>query len=362
MNYIFAFIISLVFTAGLTPLIKRLALKYHIVDEPQREERKIHKKPIPLMGGLGIYLAVVLITAVFWFATDWISNGAIQAKHLIGVLMGMTFLLFGGLFDDRFNLKPWQQIIWPVLAALSLIVAGIGIDQITNPFGGTFALNQWEWILLWRDGLAYKLTLPSDLFTLVWILGMVYTTKFLDGLDGLAAGITGIGAFMIFFLTLYTQFFQPDVGMLAIIVAGAMGGFLVFNFNPAKIFLGEAGSTLCGFLLGTLAIISGGKIATALLVMAIPVLDVFWVVLRRIFVEKRSPFKGDKKHLHFRLLEVGFTQRQAVLFFYFIAAFFGALTLFLQSKYKLVTLIILAVVMVAMGIILVKRYKPGQAS
>lgn len=357
MSYITVFAIAMLSTAVLTPFIKRLALKYGIVDMPRTEPRKIHKKPIPLMGGLGIFITVVLMVAILWFGTDWISRGAISSKHLLGVLAGMLFLMVGGILDDRYNLKPRQQFIWPVLAALSLVIAGVGIDRITNPFGGTIALNQWEWIMFWWNGLAYKLTLPSDLFTFIWILGMVYTTKFLDGLDGLAAGITGIGALMILFLSLFTKYYQPDVAFLAVIVAGAMAGFLVFNFNPAKIFLGESGSTLCGFLLGTLAIISGGKIATALLVMGIPILDVAWVVIRRVFFEKRSPFKADKKHLHFRLLDIGLSQRQTVLFLYTLAAGFGITTIFLQSKYKLMALLVLAGVMVILGLLLVYQYK-----
>jgi len=356
MNFILAFLISFALAAILTPLIKRFALKFGFVDKPG-EDRKIHKKPMPLLGGLVIFVVVVLLIAIIWFTTDWISAGPIQPKHFIGVLVGLLFLLIGGVLDDKYTLKPLQQIIWPILAALSLICAGIGIDQITNPFGGTIALNQWEVVAFWWDGLAYKLTLPSDIFTFVWILGMIYTTKFLDGLDGLAAGITGIGAFMIFFLALYTQFFQPDVAMLAIVVAGAITGFLIYNFHPAKMFLGESGSTILGFLLGTLAIISGGKIATALLVMGIPVLDVLWVILRRMFIEKKSPFKGDRKHLHFIMLDLGLNQRQAVLFLYLIAALFGTATLFLQSQYKLLTLGVLAVVMVIMAVILVKSYK-----
>lgn len=356
MNFVLVFLISFGISAIITPLIKGFALKYGFVDKPG-EDRKIHKKPMPLLGGVGIYISLVFVIAVLWFATDWISIGAIEAKHLIGVLVGLSFLLIGGVLDDKINLRPRYQIIWPILSALSLIMAGIGIDQITNPLGGTIVLNQWEIILFWWQGLAYKLTMPSDIFTFVWVLGMIYTTKFLDGLDGLSAGITGIGAFMIFFLALYTQFFQPDVGMLAIIVAGAIAGFLIYNFYPAKIFLGESGSTMLGFLLGTLAIISGGKIATALLVMGIPVLDVLWVILRRVFIEKKSPFKGDRKHLHFRMLDLGLNQRQAVLFLYLIAALFGTATLFLQSQYKLLTLGVLALVMVVMATILVKSYK-----
>ncbi|MDD4995567.1 MAG: MraY family glycosyltransferase [Patescibacteria group bacterium] len=353
MSYFIVFLSAFALTLILTPLVKWLALKLNIIDRPGTEERKIHKNPTPLMGGLAILAAVVAVVAVCWFGFDVVFDSPIKAKHLAGVLAGAIFLMIGGILDDKFNLRPKYQLVWPILAAGSLVAAGVGIDQITNPFGGVIKLNQWEW---------WFLTLPSDLLTFVWILLMIYTTKVLDGLDGLAAGITGIGALMIAFLALFTVYYQPDVALLAMIVAGALAGFLIFNFYPAKIFLGESGSTLCGFLLGTLAIISGGKIATALLVMGIPVLDVIWVVIRRIFIEKRSPFRGDRKHLHFRLLDIGLNQRQAVLILYLLATIFGLTTLFLQSKYKMVALVVLAGVMVIMGLILVKNYKGRTAS
>lgn len=356
LNYLIAFASAFIIAVILTPRVKRLALKYKIVDKPG-EPRKIHEKPIALLGGLAIFTTIVIAIIAWWLGSDFLFMGHILPKHLIGVLVGAAFLLIGGIIDDKYNLKPRQQIIWPILAALSIIASGIGINEITNPFGGTIALDQWESILFWWQGLAYKLTLPSDIFTFVWILGMIYTTKFLDGLDGLAVGITAIGALMIVFLALFTQFYQPDVALISLIVAGALIGFLIFNFHPAKIFLGEGGSTLCGYLLGTLAIISGGKIATALLVMGIPVLDVLWVIIRRMFFEKKSPFKADKKHLHFRLLDIGFSQRKTVLFLYLLAGIFGITTIFLQSKFKLMALAVLAVLMIIMAAYLVQQYK-----
>jgi UDP-GlcNAc:undecaprenyl-phosphate GlcNAc-1-phosphate transferase len=146
---------------------------------------------------------------------------------------------------------------------------------------------------------------------------------------------------------------------LCLIFGGCALGFLIWNFYPAKIFLGEGGSTFLGFMLGVLAIISGAKIATTLLIMGIPILDVLWVIIRRIFKEKKSPFLADKKHLHFRLLDAGLNQRQAVLFLYLLTLLFGASAIFQKTLGKLVTLGILIIVMMFLGWWVIKRYKKG---
>ena len=186
---------------------------------------------------------------------------------------------------------------------------------------------------------------------------MMYTTKLLDGLDGLVSGISAIGAIIIFLLTTMTKYYQPDTALLSLIFSACCIGFLIFNFNPAKIFLGEGGSLFTGFMLGVLSIISGGKIATALLIMGIPILDAAWVILRRIF-EGKSPFKtADRKHLHFRLLDLGMNQKQTVIFMYFLSAGFGISTLFLQSKSKLIALGVLALVMLIIGFVVLKIFK-----
>lgn len=358
--FVGAFVLSLL----LTFLVKKIILKLKIVDDPAvAPEIKIQKKPIPYSGGLAIFVALAAIMLFFvYFFPDRLIGLNIEIKHVWGIVIAGLVLMIGGIIDDKYRLSAKKSIIAPIVAALVVIACGIGIKVITNPFGGVFHLDTIEWEVLQFRGVPYHITLWSDLFTFVWLIGMMYTTKLLDGLDGLVTGVSVIGALMIFFLTTTTIFFQPDTALISIIFAGACFGFLVLNFNPAKIYLGEGGSLLTGFMLGTLAIISGGKIATALLIMGVPILDVVWIIIRRAIVEKRSPFKvGDNKHLHFRLLSIGFSHKQAVLFYYLIAIAFGVLTLFLQSKEKLIALGILLIFMLVMAICLVSKRKTKEA-
>jgi len=238
--------------------------------------------------------------------------------------------MIGGVLDDKYNLKPKFQIIFPLLAIGAVIAGGIGIEKITNPLGGLLYFNIYS----------------TDLFTLAWLLGMMYTTKLLDGVDGLVSGLGIIGGLIIFLFTITTKYYQPDVGLMGLIFAAACLGFLIFNFYPAKIFLGEGGSLLIGYIIGILAIISGGKIAIALLIMGIPIMDVAWTILRRV-VQGKNPFKfADRKHLHHRFLDMGLSQRQTVLVYYALAAIFGLIALFLQTQGKVVALGILVIVMV----------------
>lgn len=353
MLYLLAFIASISVVGIITPVMRKMAMRLKIVDVPD-ESRKIHARPTPLLGGLAVFIGLM---AVLWYvalATPYVFSGAIQFKHLVGFSVGGFILIVGGYLDERHNLSPARQIIFPILAALIVIGSGIGIRFITNPGGGTFSLAQWERVLFWWQGVGYRLTLPADFLTLAWLMVVMYTTKLLDGLDGLVSGMTAIGAFMIFLLATATAFFQPEVGMFAIIAAGAFVGFLFWNWHPAKMFLGTSGSTLAGFILGVLAIISGGKIATALLVLGIPILDVVWVVARRI-MERKNPLRADQGHLHFRLLNAGWSQRSVVIFYWVIAALFGMTTLFLQSSEKLVALGLLAAMMVTLAFWVVRK-------
>lgn len=355
MFYFFAFISSFILSIFLTPFIRRLALKNKIVDYPA--PRKIHSRPIPLLGGVAIFLSFFIVLTFFAFFTPYILEKSISLKQLLGVFIAGLFLMLGGFLDDKYNLPPKKQFIWPLMAVLTVIVSGIGVKYITNPFGGIINLELKKIFILRFNEMPYYLSWPADLLTLIWLLGMIYTAKFLDGLDGLASGITAIGAFIIFGLCLFTAFYQPEIGFLAIILAGAVSGFLVFNWHPAKIFLGEGGSVFCGFMLGVLAIISGGKFAATLLVTGIAFLDLIWVILRRLFWERHSPFLADKKHLHFRLLDAGFSQRQAVIFLYLLALIFGLSTFFLKSAGKLIALGILSGLMISLAVLLVTIYK-----
>lgn len=354
MNFVTALVLTFIITWFLTWLVKKIAGHFKVFDYPA-EPRKIHKNPTPLLGGLAIFLGFFIsVGIILWLEPSWL-NASLKLKNLIGLFVGGLILMIGGALDDKYDLKPSRQIIFSIAAAFVVIASGIGIREITNPFGGVINLARWEQVLFWWQGVGYRLTLPADLFTFVWLMGMIYTTKFLDGLDGLVSGITVIGAMMIFFLTTMTKWFQPEVSLIAIIAAGAFLGFLVWNWHPARIFLGTGGSTFAGFLLGALAIISGGKIATTLLVLGVPILDVAWVITRRLFWEKKSPSQADRKHLHFRLLDVGFSHRGAVLFLYAIAALFGVTTIFLQSEEKLIVLGLLFSTMVVLAGVLVKK-------
>lgn len=329
----------------LTLGVRTCALTCDITDKPT-SPRKIHVRPVPLLGGVGIYLsfAAVMVGYLFFAPASWptLTDAHVLPRHIIGILIAGFFLMIGGFLDDIYTLKPYQQIIWPILATLTVIMSGIGVEKITNPFGGYIILNE-----------------PlSNVLTFVWLLTIIYTTKFLDGLDGLVSGMTVINATIIVFLSLFF-FVNVPTAVLAVLVAGCFFGFLIWNFHPAKIFLGEAGSTLAGFLLGVLAIISGAKFATALLMLGIPVLDGAWVVFRRLCMERRSPFQGDTKHIHFRLLSVGFSQRQAVFFLYGMSAIFGGLALFLQSSQKIAALAAVCGIMIVLAYVFFRTEKRG---
>ena len=324
--YYFIIFISSVFLAFLlTFVIKKISLKLGIVDIPN-QERKIHKKAIPLLGGVAIFLCFFI---VLYFVRDELIAGNLEIKHWIGVFIGACFLMIGGFLDDKYNLSVKKQIIFPVLAILSIIACGVNIEKISNPFGGFFYFN----------------ILFSGIFIFLWLLGMMYTTKLLDGIDGLVSSITCVGAFVIFIFTMTTKYYQPDIGIASLILTGACFGFLILNWHPAKIFLGEGGSLFLGYILGVLSIISGGKIAIALLIMGLPIMDVAWTIIRRIKLGK-NPFKfADRKHLHFRLLDSGLTQRQIVLVFCIFSLIFGTSALFLQSIGKILALGFLILIM-----------------
>ncbi len=345
MVYLLYFLLALFLSLVITPAVKMLAIFLGILDTPQAP-RKTHAKPTPLLGGLAVFLSFFLcLLAYLKFGN--INFQVVPIKFFLGIIFGGLVLIFGGMVDDKYNLPPKILWLFPALASLIIIWSGIGvgIKFISNPFGASISLD-------------YSLLgIPlSAVFVWAWMMGMTFTSKLLDGLDGLAAGIALIGGLTMFALSLGPKINQPVTATLAIIFSGALLGYLFFAFNPASIFLGEGGSTFLGFILGVLAIISGAKIATALLVMGIPILDVAWVIVKRIWY-RRSPFSGDRQHLHFRLLDIGLSQRQAVLVLYAISAIFGGTAVFLQSMGKLIALGLLLCVMVAVALTTVILYK-----
>jgi len=319
--------------------MQRIAKALGIVDAPTLK-RKIHKKATPLLGGVAIFLSMVLVVLLLLSTTDSLTGGEITHLHYSGFLLGGLILMIGGFLDDKFHLSPKYSIIAPVLAALVALAFGIEVDKLTNPFGGVIELTSWQ----------------SNILVFVWLMIVMYTTKFLDGLDGLSTSISSIGALMIMLLSLSAAYFQPDVALLSFVSLGALFGFLLWNIHPASIFLGEGGSTFVGYLIGILAVISGGKLATALLVLGIPLLDVIWVLLRRLSKGGlRQIATGDKKHLHHRLLDLGWSQNRIVLAYLVGASAFGVSALFLQSREKLIALVILTLMMIFTAAFFVRR-------
>ncbi|MBX4186837.1 MAG: undecaprenyl/decaprenyl-phosphate alpha-N-acetylglucosaminyl 1-phosphate transferase [Candidatus Doudnabacteria bacterium] len=325
-SFALAFLVSFIATF----LVSRIAMRRGVVDLPD-EERRFHKRPTPTMGGIAIYASFFLVTLAVGVFGGYLLNGNIPLNILIAIWAGGAILMIGGYLDDRYRLPALQSLIFPIIACLVLVSAGVKAVTVHNP------LNNQIIVLL---------PIFSGLVVFLWTLTMTYTTKLLDGMDGLVTGISTIAALILFGISLSPQVSQPQTALLAITFAGSLAGFLILNFYPAKIFLGEGGSTFAGFMLAVLAVVSGGKIATALLVMGIPLLDMVWVILQRL-ISRQSPFSGDRKHLHFKLTEIGFSEPQAVLFLYALTGIFGGSALFLQSRGKMIALIILFLVMLA---------------
>ncbi len=327
-----AFFISFIATF----IVSRIAIKRNIVDIPD-SDRRFHKSPTPTLGGIAIFVSFFLVTLGVGIFKGYLLNGNIPMRVLFGIWTAGIILMIGGYLDDKYHLPPRYSFIFPMLPTLTVISSGIKAVTVHNPFSGE--------VLLLQNVLIFGVPLASGIVVFLWTMGLTYTTKFLDGMDGLVTGISAIGALVLFALCLSPEVNQPQTALLAVTFAGSLLGFLILNTYPAKIFLGEAGSTLAGFMLAILAVVSGGKIATAILVMGIPILDTAWVIVQRIF-SHQSPFKGDRKHLHFRLTEIGFSEAQAVLFLYALTGIFGVTALFLQSLGKLVALLILVAVMI----------------
>ena len=360
----FLIYLLIIFFAGLlafllTGFVRNLAIKKQILSVPR--ERDVHQKPIPRLGGVAIAGTIIVTLLVVNLFNPQLLNFTAESRfgfdrHLLGVIVGMIIITLIGVWDDLTDLKPRWQFLLQFLAASVIIASGIGIDYIRSPWG-LIPLNQWHWPLFTIGNYSTSITLWSDLFTMVWLVIIMNVINWLDGLDGLATGISGIAAFMLFVLSLLIGDHTATT-ILALIVAGAAFGFLPWNWHPAKIFMGSSGSYGLGFVLAVLAIISGGKLATAILVLGLPVFDAIWVASKRIFAG-RSPLSADRSHLHHRLIDSGLSVRKSVGLLYVIALIFGILALIdSDAQAKLVLILWVVAVLVILGaltILLEKR-------
>lgn len=330
-SLILLFLVSAMLSFGFTPIVRKLAFKVNAVSIP-KDERRIHTKAMPLLGGLAIYGAFI-ITLIL--KEGWIT------PHQVGIIAGATVIVIEGIVDDIKVLKPWQKLAFQLVAALCLLFSGIKINYITNPLDKVDLSLGIGW-------LSYPLTI-------LWVVGITNALNLIDGLDGLAAGIGLISCITIFIISILFQ--RSEAAILTAILSGSILGFLPYNFNPASIFMGETGAALLGFLLAAISIEGAIKSATAfaitvpVLALGLPIYDTLFAMIRR-KVNGKPIMEGDRGHLHHRLLDLGLTQRQAVIIMYLISAILGGISIIAMQidtvrSYFLFVTVILFIAIVA---------------
>jgi UDP-GlcNAc:undecaprenyl-phosphate GlcNAc-1-phosphate transferase len=307
----------------------RLFPKIGLLDRPQKYG--LMRSPIPYYGGIAIFLA--FLTSVLIFVPMNMS--------VIGLLIGAFIIVVLGFFDDLFCLSPWVRLLVQFVACLVLVFFGIGLLSINIPFLG---------VIDFGGVVIGGVVVLSAIFTIVWVMSIVNMMNLLDGVSGLTSGVSFVASLTIFFLSIHPGIHEsPDtqlgVAIIALIIAMVSLIFLVFDFPKPKILMGDTGSTFLGFVIAVLAIFSGGKVATAFLVLGIPILDMVWVILRRLLAGS-SPLKGDLKHLHHRLLSLGFPERKVVVLYLIISGILGgSAVMFVSGQQKLFIIIAFVVLM-----------------
>ncbi len=332
---IYFFLASIILSFLLSYVALKISRRYRLFDLPN-EERKIHQNPIPNVGGIAMFVSFWIVLIAFIIIA---KTTGYYLKYEIGLLVASSILFIVGILDDRKKLRPLTKIIAQIIAGLVIIASGVGITYINNPFGGFIFLNQIQIPIAIFDSV-HHITLIADILALLWIVGMINVVNFLDGLDGLASGVSVIAFAVIYFLSVNPTVNQPLSATISVVAIGVVLGFLPFNLNPAKIFMGDTGSMFLGLLLATLAIIAGGKVATALLVLGLPIFDGLWVATARL-LQGKAPWVAGRDHLHHKLLDLGLSRRVVVIIFWIITALFGSIALISDAQGKLLGLIIL---------------------
>ncbi len=326
-----ALLFAFFFSYTTTPLVHKLAMRVKAIDIP-KDERRMHNKPIPTMGGLAIYAAFFF--GVLAFVPLFIEVWDMQYT---GMLLGATIIVVTGMVDDIYNLKPIIKLLAQIAAALVICAAGIVIRDVSLPGifgGGKLVLGDWAVPL-----------------TVLWIVVITNTINLIDGLDGLACGISAISSLALLVVSMFSVSPEFQVVMvLAALLAGACLGFLPYNLNPAKIFMGDTGAMFLGFILSVISIQGFFKVNAVVsfvvpfLVMGLPILDTLIAIIRRL-IAKQPPFRPDRKHLHHKLIDLGLNQKQSVMLLYAVSAMFGMAAIIMalpeDKKYQSAGLILI---------------------
>jgi UDP-GlcNAc:undecaprenyl-phosphate/decaprenyl-phosphate GlcNAc-1-phosphate transferase len=335
-------VLAFALAAIATPLVGVLARRLGMLDMPGGRRR--HPRPIPRPGGLAIAIAFGSAIFVFWLIDRVAGHPFLIPEEVrssrftltaIAAVLGMAI----GLFDDLLELRARWQFLGQVIVAAVIVVAGIHIDFVNDPLSDRLI----------------ELSFPVAVaFTMLWIVGMNNALNFIDGLDGLAAGVAAIAALTLGGLALLPQVSEPFVTWMGFTLAGAIAGFLLFNFHPARLFLGTTGVVFLGTMLAVLSIFGTAKVAAALLVLGVPIIDTFYVLVRRV-LSGQPPFAPDRGHFHHRLLDVGMTHQQAVLLIYAMTALLGTLAFMTSGRGQIAGFIGLAVLLGILVMVLAQR-------
>ena len=326
---------------GVTPVVKLLAQKMGVMDIP-KDDRRMHKVPIPRMGGLAIFLAFFVSVLAFSKTID---------RSLSAILLGSIVIVILGVFDDKFALSAKLKLVVQIAAACIVVFYGnCRISRFTNPFGGSM-YAYWD-LGVW-----------SYPITIIWIVAITNAVNFIDGLDGLACGVSAISAVNLLLIALLVSDGRVAIVMAAL--AGACLGFVPYNFNPAKIFMGDTGSTFLGFILATVSIQGLFKAYTVIsfavpfLILGLPIFDICFAVIRRV-AHHQSPMAADRGHIHHRLIDMGFSQKQTVAIAYVLTGILGLAAVLLTVSGAMRALILLGAVLVvgAIGLELIVSGKP----
>lgn len=343
------FFVALLITFVVTPFVIKLAKKFKLIDDPKthRHPAILHTKPVPRAGGVSMYISLLITTLIF----------LPLSQSLSAILVANFFVVLIGLLDDKYDISPYLRFVGNVFCASIVVFSGITIPFITNPLGGILHFKDMTF-MIGANPITISLESVLAIVWIVWIMNMLNWSK---GVDGQMPGIAAISSIIIGIASLRFSVLTDSnihASQIAFILAGSAVGFLFFNFHPAKIFPGYS-ATVLGFTIGVLSILSGVKLATAVLVMGIPTADALFTIIRRILA-KKSPFWHDRGHLHHLLLERGYSQRNIAFFYWLMSFLLGIVALTLSSRGK-VFAIILVIVLVG-GFILFLRYLSRERS
>ena len=341
-----AFLVAALLALLVTPVIRRIVDRLRIIDHP--DERRTHDVPLPRGGGISVVVAFVVVGGGLVLLGDGLpgmpGRGSVSTQSLLGLFGGGILATAIGAIDDRYDLRARWQFGGQLLLATVAVASGITVLKFGNPFGS--------------DDIPFPALMGIG-FTVVWIVGMINSLNFIDGLDGLSTGIALIAAVTLGLLSLTQPVGQPLVAVLCFVLAGGLLGFLRWNFHPAVIFQGSAGVMFMGYVLAVLAILGSAKVVVALLVLAVPIIDTFWVIVRRLS-SGRSPFSPDRGHIHHLLLDLGLSHRSTVLLIYIVCATLGLMSLFVSGATGVLAFGVALVVFGAVAFVL--RRDPGRVA